>query len=865
VLFLHQALADLENLGPTSLPVSMSVGHRMNPNTISLSAPSAADSPPPAGRQMDSRPSQPPGQEGVLGPSFKTLAQAKKRAQAAILNLWPLDVRYQSYIDEGIDEMVVKSLFSDLKLDLGAPKPSPGTHAYSASPSSQPSSSKLPNKPATEPTSSLVELLPQPPAERPKDSATSSMDQSEERKDRIRRLLAAKAEKKANAPAASPSVAPAPSGPSSLSAAGVSQIAQGKGKTKSNLLLQQKIEAFKKRQAQATPQGNGMVISSQQLEIETPTSMLSTSSVAGAADIVNQEASTTALNAPSGPGPSSHIPGLFLSPVAQTLATSNHRKRPVALDFVDDGPAASYKRPFGQDRDKPLVIDISDGSDDEDVEMDMGSPTEAPSLPAQRPDTLRKKTTSFRHVPPLSDSYARHLSSPAPAANTPPNGAVAQAKEKLERMEREMEEMRKRIAEANARKKLKQTVNGSSPSALPTPNGATSGGSEPVEERTEGPVVPIWPTRNKSPAPSQHATASTARKLPKPSKMRPTDGETKTERRNRIVSQTLPAMEAAIQEKRSKIQLMESEMARLQQEVEQERAEKKRIADELKQLEDEMANEAKQQHFAPVLGKCPLAMGALQGFDLNTGTVKDFVSSVRHVELIASFQASNGTSAQPASSQIAPSGGAQSAGQSASANDDEASRNSQTMTGGRIGGLASHDEGMNLRQPEDNLTADLPKSLDITSYSSDLRPHANPLVDDGVTLQTTWPDSGLRKRRVSSVLGANDLPVVASSTAMQGEDVGRIDNDDDSSEAYEPPAAEESGLSAPSNSTPSSPARADGSLLPEASDTDSQVAMEVSPVAEQISIGIDESSPEDGQVDAREVLIVSCRYPSPIF
>ena len=46
--------------------------------------------------------------------------EAKKEAQKAILRLWPMGVKYQHYIDEGLDESVVKPLFEALRLESPA-------------------------------------------------------------------------------------------------------------------------------------------------------------------------------------------------------------------------------------------------------------------------------------------------------------------------------------------------------------------------------------------------------------------------------------------------------------------------------------------------------------------------------------------------------------------------------------------------------------------------------------------------------------------------------------------------------------------------------------------------------------------------
>ena len=52
----------------------------------------------------------------------KSVAEYRKKAQGAILNLLPYDVRYQTYIDEGFREDIVGALFDDLKLARFSPR-----------------------------------------------------------------------------------------------------------------------------------------------------------------------------------------------------------------------------------------------------------------------------------------------------------------------------------------------------------------------------------------------------------------------------------------------------------------------------------------------------------------------------------------------------------------------------------------------------------------------------------------------------------------------------------------------------------------------------------------------------------------------
>ena len=112
------------------------------------------------------------------------LEMAHKQAKDAILHLWPLNIGFQNYISEGVDETLLKSLFTDLGLSLSVAKKT------TAAGGMQPSITS-----ATAPTSKETNT----DADSAKTSSPLVMNKSEERKDRIARLLAAKGSKQTSA------------------------------------------------------------------------------------------------------------------------------------------------------------------------------------------------------------------------------------------------------------------------------------------------------------------------------------------------------------------------------------------------------------------------------------------------------------------------------------------------------------------------------------------------------------------------------------------------------------------------------------------------------------------------------------------
>lgn len=153
---------------------------------------------------------------------MKSVPEARKEAQNAILNLMPAKVRFQDYLDEGLDESIVRSLFED----IGMPPPKVGsqptrsTNKVAASadrrhtnteqeadlaptnpavPSFQvllPAASKTKeqSKPSSVSKPSTASVPPKTMAPKVSDGAAG-----EERKDRIARLMAEKVQGKADA------------------------------------------------------------------------------------------------------------------------------------------------------------------------------------------------------------------------------------------------------------------------------------------------------------------------------------------------------------------------------------------------------------------------------------------------------------------------------------------------------------------------------------------------------------------------------------------------------------------------------------------------------------------------------------------
>lgn len=381
---------------------------------------------------------------------YDRLEKARGDAREAILRLWPLQVRYENYIENGIDKSLLQSLFKELGLNTDTPT-------------------------ANGPSAARVKPLPTPrPAAHaqagPSGAAASGDDTLESRKDRIARLLAAKGSRQPTASAAtSPTMTPETK----------PQPPPGKSIDKSKLLYE-KMEALRKaREAKAEVANRGQqpqAVSHSTGDPPPPPDKHQPVAVVNEAGQGYQASASPEVRiGQTGPGlPSTRSPPLAPRSMLQ--------KRPIASDFLSQTQEPAPKRPFSQtDRSRRFLIDVSEDEDsDDDTAMDLDSPE-------QRPLTLRRNATgdsALRNLPPLSDLPSNGRSTPNSGMGRSNN---SHGKENLDKMQQDIEEMKKRIAEAEARKKVKQSRQGTpyqSPSNGRSETGAASPASGVIADST---------------------------------------------------------------------------------------------------------------------------------------------------------------------------------------------------------------------------------------------------------------------------------------------------------------------------------------------------------------------------------------------
>ena len=387
--------------------------------------------------------------------------------------------------------------------------------------------------------------------------------------------------------------------PSSVSTSALATPSPGKIKTRAenNAILHQKLAALRKKEQQKAAAGAETKSATPiQVKVTTPSEPLAVRTNGSTANAGQPQRTSSAdpfqptskaadpaqrsvsaqpqpqtasqaqaqAQAQSQPTPKNGaIPGL-LPTLQTTQAKPRVLKRPVASDFDGYSPNPSaLKRSRTQET---LIIDVSD---DDDVEMEIGSPTDGPATSATPSNPPGHQTPLASH-PPLSDSHGRkQRSSPVSTVQTPEKAG------KLNLLHGRIEEMKRRIAEAEAKKK----------SAAKTSN-------EPQTPPTQ-------------PSPATEPVALPKALTPKKEERKPV-----FERRDRIASIDLPAVEAALKEKRDRLKELVSQASQLELDLQAAEAERQRLADEMKELgtvaEEDSIESSNQSLEAQNAGMCQM-------------------------------------------------------------------------------------------------------------------------------------------------------------------------------------------------------------------------------------------------------------------
>jgi hypothetical protein len=547
----------------------------------------------------------------------KSVAEYRKKAQGAILNLLPYDVRYQTYIDEGFKEDIVGALFDDLKMSRTSSKALNGTNPFSGQSSNEQQNG----------TGSTNEPLTAGRSDTRYSAASLSMGTN------VQQPIP-KGQSVSQA-----SLSPSANTASSSAPAQVKSTTM----TEKERTLQTKMEALRKsreeRALKAAAKTNPTVASVPAPQVEAPkiSEISEEPNSPPKSPIIPNAHPQSSISQPTPsqqPPPAAPqpqklinlqqqppmIPGLFLasaaaSPAPQSapqaaLSTpipSSQRKRPVAADFDDPLPAMNtFKRPFGysphNDGRPSLVIDLSD-DEDEDVAMDLDSQVDRDSPVRKMSDP---RSTSTQNMPSANAPTRKPFTPPNTSATNTPSMSQATSKaslggpEVLLRKQSEIEELKKKIAEAEARKRARQT-----PSGTRTPRASESGSEAKDTNLSDGNLGSkvaasikmqnlIAIADDKATLEQQKFADAQAAEIEKAAELKRNEAEQKRLRRAKIASD-LPLVEAEVLQNQTKLEQLRAEMAKIEAAVQKNLEDKRRLAEEMERLGQEAEDQLQEQ------------------------------------------------------------------------------------------------------------------------------------------------------------------------------------------------------------------------------------------------------------------------------
>lgn len=538
----------------------------------------------------------------------RSLSEYKRKAQNAILSLWPYGVRYQTYLREGFKKDLVEELFKDLKMQNHIPFGSTDQiqHqklAYETTPSipsesTKPTHQKDPNSTTSQDSSNAV---PSAPAQKPSQMA-------EKEKTLQSKMEALRKSREARA-----------------SAKTVLKTNSEQDKEKSSLVnkniptnQETPLESLDNQPSTLDVQKNAESHAQSSPRISPNTCSQSTidPKIESCPRLTEPKNVSSVQNKPPTKAPA--IPGLFL--VSNATSTMNthadgslikQRKRPVASDFDDPNTTvAPFKRPFGHNcSEQRVVIDVSeDESEDEEDQMEFEPQTaqKTPAVISIRMSGTPQATKSSSNSPALKSSIAPNSSTNA--SSVPPKQSLL-TPSILKQKQREIQLMKKKIAEAEAQLKAKSCT-GSARTSQPPESSITE-----AKEDTNSTDVSVNKTDN-------HATSCEAgdrkadpdQPLPTVSKDLTVTksphsnykcADEKSIRRKKIADE-LPIIEAEVQLGKSRIEQLRLEIAQVEAGLKRNLDARQRIANEMEWLSEEK-DVASVSNVGPQV-ECPLEM-----------------------------------------------------------------------------------------------------------------------------------------------------------------------------------------------------------------------------------------------------------------
>ncbi|KAH7311928.1 hypothetical protein BKA65DRAFT_517832 [Rhexocercosporidium sp. MPI-PUGE-AT-0058] len=573
-----------------------------------------------AAAQQANPPPQPPSNQNTSMTNGRSVIESRKKAQAAILNLWPYDIRYQTYIDEGFSKEVVGSLFDELKMTRNSVKSVNEGSTLGGNSVGFSSIHKLGKENVPSGSSNTT--------------STGGLEGNNSGSNGLGKERA--------------SLSSLGNNTSSANSGGISTLHSAKAvavpskpavMTEKQKTLQSKMEALRKSREERAQKAAAKVdnkASSAGVDVPIPQaaptkvplshpstspSPLSTSPVPIAQLQVDKPSTSTSPAPPINvTQPASLIPGLFLASTSGSAPTSlpsnmsssnlsNIRKRPVAADFDEATPISTpFKRPFGHSRsDQRLVITVSDDegdSDDEDVAMDLESQATQDSPTQSARKMSDQRSAAIQNLPPLSNFPPRKLYTPPPnssAANTPPIQGAPNTAGRLTHVQSEMEKLKKQIALREARQRAKQASSGSRTPQVSEANEPRTNVSNPpatsIASKVESSIKmqEMIETAAANVALDQQRLAEAqAAEVQKAAELKKSEDEQKRLRREELAAD-IPRVDAEVQQNQSRLELLRAEMAKIEASVQKSLEDKRLLAEEMERLGQEAEDQLQVQ------------------------------------------------------------------------------------------------------------------------------------------------------------------------------------------------------------------------------------------------------------------------------
>ncbi|RKF57564.1 hypothetical protein GcC1_188012 [Golovinomyces cichoracearum] len=509
----------------------------------------------------------------------KSIAECKKMARGAILNLWPYGVRLETYLQEGFKKDLVENLFKDLETgELASIEPKHHSNQHQISPqySTSNNDQRTDEHKLQEQNMGIKDA-----SKAPSETVSKTSQMAEKEKTLKSKMEALRKSREARASAKTvlrPQIDQA--------------IEKQDHKELNEIKLNHNIPVSLVK-PESVPNSNASIEEKAKPHLDTTavTTSLKTSDI-------NKENPDSLIKVAAQsklPLATPAIPGLFLvtNPTNQAPKLSNEnllkqRKRPIASDFDNSTTTnASFKRPFGHSRNEQrVVIDVSDDeSEEDDVPMELESRVDQES-----PTPALIKAPSFSQNLQLSTkpSGQKALSSPPHAGTHLSSASLTQplsAPSILKQKQREIQLMKKKIAAAEAQLKAKSTT-----SSVGTPQQSDSGFLETkdnlctFEDSSINTEAPQTKSETNNLLAEQERSLSIApenleelpRALPKDKKLR-----------LRKIADELPLIDSEVRHGKSRLEQLRNEIAKVEAGLKKSMEERKKMAIELERLDQE--------------------------------------------------------------------------------------------------------------------------------------------------------------------------------------------------------------------------------------------------------------------------------------